>query len=437
MADERTRTRKELKQLFTGLKNKPITDELMSIAIDSLWRDKINQRTGGFFHAGSFDSVISFDAGTGIFSIKPFDPLVADYIPRFLFHSWSSEAVLHRNFYNNEIEIPNEEGLYCIYFDSAYPGRDQVLTIAKNPTAQELRNLHFSKVVISFIYWDQENQSVIYFGDDRHGSEWNPQIRWYLNQSFGARRETGLQITDFVVNGDGSNNNHAQFLISEGTIIHDDFQLKIPASELTIPILYFSTDNHPRFKTNAGYSVYKEGNRICYNANQNSIAEVENGNFVIYHYFATNETGYDSRKIISVMGTSQYTSIQAAYSGNRTELSDIQKYIPMQGLCYIESAIFQTSNDYTNTIKSRIVGFISSLWPDTNEYFTEMLLGDIDGVNTIFTTSKPYSSGNITVLLNGLKEYHFSEINETTIEFITAPKSIGFTDIIESIYKIK
>ena len=65
---------------------------------------------------------------------------------------------------------------------------------------------------------------------------------------------------------------------------------------------------------------------------------------------------------------------------------------------------------------------------------TEAPAGAIDGVNTTFTTSKPYTTGQITVLLNGLKEYDFIEVNDTTIQFLTAPKNAGFTDKIEVIY---
>lgn len=438
MADERIRTRSELKRLFTNLTNKPVTDEMMSIAIDSLWRDKINQRTAGFYHAGSFDSVISFDAETRLFTIKPFNPLVDGFIPRLLFYSWSTEAILHRILEPLEIKIPNEEGLFCIYFEiEPDAGRNQILTVFKNPTEAQLKILYLSKTIVSFIYWDAENQKTIHFGDDRHGSEWNPQIHWYLNKSFGARRKTGLQISESVINGDGSNNNHAQFVITAGIILHDDFELEIPASGLTIPVLYFSTANSPRFAVNNNYSILKGNNRLCYNAGQTEIVEADNDNFVIYHYFATNEIGDSTRKIISVMGTSQYPSVQAAYAGNRAELNDIEKHLPMQGRCYIDSAIFQTSNDYTNAVKSRIVGFVSSLLSESSEPVTEMLQGNIDGINTLFTTSKPYASGKITVLLNGLKEYHFSEINETTIEMADPPKNTGFADILECIYKLK
>jgi hypothetical protein len=437
MADERIRTKSELKRLFTGLINKPITDEMMSVAIDSLWRDKITQRTGGFFHAGSFDSEISFDLLTQIFTIKPFDPEVDGYIPRFLFYSWSTEAILHRIYDALEIEIPREEGLFCIYFDNeSETNSNQVLTIAKNPTIEQLQLLYSSKVIVSFIYWDAENQELVYFGDDRHGSEWNPQLRWYLHKSFAARRKTGLQLSDFVINGDGSLNSHAQFRISAGTILHDDFELEIPASTTTIPIV-FCINGASRIAENYGYSVLKGNNRLLYNDGLTQLTEAASGNFVIYHYFATNEISNASRKIISVMGTSQYASLQAAFTGNRAELNDIETYIPMQGRCYIDSAIFQTSDNYTNSDKARIVGFVRSLWPEVNEYVTEMLQGDIDGVNTFFTTSKPYASGKITVLLNGLKEYQFSEINETTVQLFTSPENAGFTDVLECIYKLK
>lgn len=82
---------------------------------------------------------------------------------------------------------------------------------------------------------------------------------------------------------------------------------------------------------------------------------------------------------------------------------------------------------------------INSLWrsPVADLTLTEMLQGNIDGVNTTFTTSKPYVSGKITVLLNGLKEYNFTEINETTIQMLSPPKNTMFTDVLQCIYTVK
>jgi hypothetical protein len=137
--------------------------------------------------------------------------------------------------------------------------------------------------------------------------------------------------------------------------LHDDIELEIPEAYGSIPILYF--DNHlPRFLISIGFAYFPN----C-NTGQFQLSNLDSGNFVIYHYFATNEIGDSSRKIIAVMGIEQYTTLQAAYTANRAELYEIEKSLPMQGRCYIDSAIFQYSDDYTNDLKSRLIGFVSSL----------------------------------------------------------------------------
>lgn len=436
MADERVRTKSELKRLFTNLKRKGISDDMISILIDSLWRDRANQRSSGFYHAGGYDAEFSFDINTRIFSIKPFDPQVENFEPRYSVFSWSNEAILHRIFTLHEIVIPNEEGLFCIYFDKEpEPGRSQILFFKKNPTTIELEEIYVSKILISCFYWNAENSDLVHFGDDRHGSERNPTMQWHFHSTFGAQRKNGLQITDYIINGDGSLNTHARFIISTGAIIHDDFEMTIPESTTTIPVLFF-IDNKPRFVSNTGYAV-ASSDRVLHNPGLTSIVDVDNENFVLYHIFATNEILTASRKIISVMGTAQYTTVQAAFTAAQAELDSIRNLMPMQGKCYIDSVIFQASDNYTNAVKARIVGFVNTLLHETIEYVTEMLAGNIDGVNTVFTTSNPYVSRKISVLLNGLKEYYFSEINETTIQMDDPPNNSGFTDILECIYKPK
>ena len=436
MADERLRTKRELKRLFTNLKRKGISDDMISILIDTLWRDRANLRTSGFFHPGAYDAQFSFNVETRIFSIVPFDPLVEGFEPRYSIFSWSNLAVHHRIFTPLEIEIPNEEGLFCVYFDKEPdPGTSQVLTYKKNPTPQEFEIIYISKVLISCFYWDAENNELLHIGNDKHGSEWNPQLHWFIHTTQGAKRKSGLQFTGHSLNGDGSLNDHAKFNITGGVMLHDDFEMKIPTSSNTIPVLY-SFGTYPRFLTNNGYAFTGAG-RVYFNSGQISLEQADSGNFVLYHIFATNEVLTTSRKTISVMGTAQYTTLADAYQGVAPELDGIFSYMPQQGRCYLGSIVIQTSDDYTNDVKARIVGFSNLLLPITREDITEMLTGEIDNVKTIFTTSQPYVSGKISVLLNGLKEYYFSEINETTVQLNTPPSNSGFTDILECVYKPK
>lgn len=64
----------------------------------------------------------------------------------------------------------------------------------------------------------------------------------------------------------------------------------------------------------------------------------------------------------------------------------------------------------------------------------ETPVGDIDGVNRVFTISKPYVAQSIIVYVNGLKEHNFAETTDTTITLDTAPKNTGFIDYIEVTY---
>ncbi len=354
MSDERSRTKSELKHLFTNLSKKSITEDMISILIDVLWRDKVTQRTSGFEFAGGQFSEISFAAATRIFTIKPFDPAIENYIPRYCFYSFSLTATFHRVFQSLSIEIPNEEGLYLIYFDTEpSPGREQILTVQKNPTTYQTQNIIENKAFIASVYWNETAGEALYFGNERHGSEWNPQIQWYLHKVFGARRKNGLQFTGYSLNGDGSSNDHARFNITGGTMLHDDFELEIACSSTSIPILY-SFGTLPRFLANSGYA-FAGATRVYYNSGQISLAQADSGNFVLYHIFATNEILTASRKIISVMGTAQYTTLADAYKGVEPELDGIASYVPMQGRCYLGSIIIQTSDDYTNAKKARIV----------------------------------------------------------------------------------
>ncbi|MCF6356541.1 MAG: hypothetical protein L3J54_01935 [Draconibacterium sp.] len=153
MANERLRTKAELKQFVAqNIKRKGITDDMLSIMIDVLWRDPANLRTSGFYLPGGTDAVINFDTPTRTFSIKPFDPLVENFIPRFGFFSWSYRAVYHRIFDENTIQIPNEEGLFAFYFGMNEDTRLQELKFLKNPSETEFKKLYEKETIISFIY---------------------------------------------------------------------------------------------------------------------------------------------------------------------------------------------------------------------------------------------------------------------------------------------
>jgi hypothetical protein len=141
-------------------------------------------------------------------------------------------------------------------------------------------------------------------------------------------------------------------------MLHDDFELTIPDSTTSIPIIY-SLGSLPRFLSNPGYGIAKGTNRIYFNSGQISLAECASGNYCLYHIFATNEILTTSRKTISVMGIAEYTTLADAYANVNFELDSVFTYMPQQGACYIGSIIVQTDDTYSNSIKARIVSIVA------------------------------------------------------------------------------
>jgi uncharacterized protein (TIGR02145 family) len=353
MENIRPRTKSELKKLYTNLRSKGITDDMMSDLIEACYNENPNSRTSGFETPGGTDAVMSFDPALHIFTIAPFDPVIENWQPRYGIYTWAGKPVFHRLFETIELELPDTEGLYLLYFDINADTRLPELLYVHQPTEAQAKEIYLTRVIVTWLYWDYDNQELIHFGDDRHGSEWQPQMQRYLHLAFGARRKSGLQFADYTINGDGSSNTHAQFSITAGTMLHDDIELAIPGISNTLPVLY-CFGGLPRFLLNTGYAI-AEGGRVYFNNAMNNIAQADSGNFVLYHIFATNEIAVTQRKTISVMGTAQYTDLADAYKGVEPELDGIYTYMPMQGRCYLGTVVVQTSDDYTNAVHARIV----------------------------------------------------------------------------------
>lgn len=91
--------------------------------------------------------------------------------------------------------------------------------------------------------------------------------------------------------------------------------------------------------------------------------------------------------------------------------------------------------DYVEISSGASVGNVQ--WTDILNkpiYKEEFLIGTIDGINKIFTTSVPFLSSSISVYLNGIKEKNFTIDSSTQITMDTAPKNTGFTDKLETIF---
>ena len=129
------------------------------------------------------------------------------------------------------MQIPDEEGLFVFYYDADQETGLQKLTYAKNPDREDVAFIYLSKVIVAWVYFIP-GTGAIYYGDSRHGSEFNPAIHWMEHDTLNSRRELGIAIVNAVYNGDGSEEQHYQFGISSGSLWHGDIREEFGAVEI-------------------------------------------------------------------------------------------------------------------------------------------------------------------------------------------------------------
>ncbi|MCK9439452.1 hypothetical protein M0Q39_05330, partial [Patescibacteria group bacterium] len=253
------------------------------------------------------------------------------------------------------IIISNTEGIHIIYYDNG------ILYDGTGLTISQVSNIIRTKAIVCIIYWDVTNQEAIYVGEERHGIQMDGSTHVYLHYTFGLQYLSGLGLGNFVI-GDGSLDTHSQFSIDSGDVADEDIYLPISAiiSTTGLPIYYMLSTGQWRKEINTGYSVLKTGivgeDRLAYNQYTGGawqLTEVTNNDFVLCHIFATTEK---DNPLIAIVGQDQYINIDDAKDGSESEIrSLILNNILFPEIHPIASIIFQTSDSYSNTTKSKIV----------------------------------------------------------------------------------
>lgn len=215
---------------------------------------------------------------------------------------------------------------------------------------------------VSMVYWDATANKHIIFANEKHGIKMSPITHQYLHRTKGAAFDSGGKLVNFVVDGGGSSNTHAQFTSNSGVIWDEDIRIAYPA-QTQIPVFYRSgaTGLWKRKEANS-FPVIRSGEEgyvgtnglLPYNRFNGSswvLSEVSNNKFVLVHIFATNDIEFP---VIAIQGQVEYNDKTSARSGAISEIRGLSG-LPVYEFCPLGSVIFQTSNSYTNTPKAQIV----------------------------------------------------------------------------------
>lgn len=313
-----------------------VFDALQAINLSVDAYHELQKEPTGF--ANRTDSIISFDDISRTLTIQPTGLSFDVYIKGKKYTKTGADTVV----------ITNDSGNHYIHYNS-----DGIL----DSTQVIDSTLFTDNAMVSIVYWNTDTSTHTYFAEERHGLVMDGATHTYLHTTFGARYASGLALQNFVVDGDGTLNTHAQFIADSGSIKDEDIVLTLSA-QTQIPILYRQGQLWRKKASDAFPLIYSgtagftgANGRIPYNEYTGGawqLTEVNNSSYVLVHLFATNDK---DNSIVGIQGTAQHGSISDARNAASSEISSLSG-LPFAEFVAIGSVIFKSATSYSNTPKA-------------------------------------------------------------------------------------
>ena len=299
------------------------------------------------------DSAFSFDNGTLTFSIWPTGTSFDYYIRGHKFTISSTDTAT----------ITDTEGLWYIY----YTAIDLIAT-------QTPWDFEDESAWVAFLYWDATNNEAIIFGEERHGLAMDWATHKRLHKVVGTDLESGsFRIDDYILDGDGSLDAHAQISFSDGYIHDEDIIMHV--THAATPTNYFEQVLDPIAKIPLYYMegiapnivarkvdatnfpvAYDGVNPIKYNYRDPgtgnwSLQSITNNWFMNMWVVATNNV---EEPLVAFVGIDEYQTLIQAAEQSKDKFLDFASTIPFQEFHFVWRLIFQSNTSYTNTPKAAL-----------------------------------------------------------------------------------
>lgn len=257
-------------------------------------------------------SDISFNNGTRTFGIAPVGES---------FDVWC-KGKKYNYTETQSVQIDTATGLYYIYFD--------------NTGVLSYRTSYFdweNDTPTAYVYWNSSTGTAVYFADERHGVTLDWATHEYLHRTRGAVLANGFSISNYVIDGNGTSDAHAQFDLAGGTFFDEDLEVDISHSDTPtantweqdlqgparIPVLYLNGSSW-EITSPTNFAVKQGTLRPQYNlltGSTWSTVDVGSNKYFNYWIIATNNLNYP---VISIIGQGEYSNIGQAQAKAFTDL---------------------------------------------------------------------------------------------------------------------
>jgi hypothetical protein len=247
---------------------------------------------------------------------------------------------------DDTITLDTTEGTHYIYYDN---------TGTLSQTTVFSISLIESEALVSILYYGLDGW--IYFGEERHGLIMDGATHTYLHQTVGAKYESGLGLSNFVVDGTGNNNTDATYTLASGVIWDEDIRfISAGATPYLGNKVYYRTGT--TWANNVSIIPVMTGGtgRLVWNDENGGdwiTTEVTDAKYVLIHLFASTDLDYP---VIAIIGQNEYSNSSNAREGATTEIGNlIVGDVPMQELVPLGTIIYQTRSSYSNDVKARVI----------------------------------------------------------------------------------
>ena len=313
-------------------------------------------------------------------------------------------GVVYRKTGNETVEITDVVGQHVIYFDPEG-------TLQIQAPGGTVDDIILDNCLVAIVYWDGDAAILLF--DERHGNSMSPATHYHLHETLGAQYDDGLSFSNFSVDGTGATAD-GQFDIVGGTFHDEDNEITIPNdADARIDTFYRLGVGGGWKKSTAAatFPVATGTVATCldwndYNGGTWQLQEVTSNNFVLTHYFATNDVLSDSG-IIGIMGQDVYSNKSQARTGAETELASLLLGdLPIPEVLPIATVIWQTNSGYANTIKAKVVS------TDTGDDYIDWRQSPITG-----SGSSTVDHESLANLLGGAAadHYHLTLVQHTDL----------------------
>lgn len=354
------------------------------------------------------DSVISFSNLTRTFSLKPIDHC---------FNVWvtGNRWVLDRPY---TVTIPDESGLYYVFFDKT----GSLVVDTQSPD-------YSTVAMVAYVYWNSVFKLSILI-DERHGTSMDWATHEYFHLTQGAVHGQGFDLISYPTTSTGNQDTDAQFSINDGIFFDEDLKFTIshnatpaansfeqPLSTVAkLPMLYLDgtewvVDSPSVFAIKSGFR------RPQYNhftgSSWSSVDVMGDGWYTTSWIVAT---GIPSHPVVAIMGQSAGPDVY--YQEDLKFSSLIIPDLPVKEFRPLYKIVWQVSNQYSNSIRARIVSIADLRSISHSDLSTSELSYIVNFVNP-----RPVNAD----LFNNLDISHFYTIDNKPV--IT--KRFEFNDSLE------